>query len=485
MNETALRLLLRELCGLPTETEWVEFKVNNTNPEEIGEYLSAIANSAALLGRERGYLVWGVEDVSHRVVGTNFQPRQAKKGNEELENWLGRLLDPRLDFRIHEFDHEGHRIVLFEVPAADRTPVRFQGTEFIRVGSYKKKLHDFPEKERRLWAIFRRETFEQGIAKSRVSSDEVLHLIDYPEFFERFAISLPDNRVGILDRLRLERVIEDSGDGTFDVTNLGAVLFARRLDDFDRLARKAPRIIQYRDRDRLDTIREQGSSKGYAVAFDGLVDSINDLLPSNEVIGDAFRREVRMYPKLAVRELVANMLIHQDFSLTGTGPMVEIFTDRIEFTNPGTPLIDPLRFIDEPPRSRNETLAGVLRRLNICEERGTGIDKVITQIELFQLPPPLVLVTSQHTKVFLYAPRKFAEMTPEERVRACYHHACLCWVTGKSMTNATVRERFGIEEQNYSTASRIIGEAIKEGLVRRVDPKNRSNKHIKYVPFWL
>jgi predicted HTH transcriptional regulator len=96
-----------------------------------------------------------------------------------------------------------------------------------------------------------------------------------------------------------------------------------------------------------------------------------------------------------------------------------------------------------------------------------------------------VLVTSQHTKVFLYAPRKFAEMTPDERVRACYHHACLCSVTGRAMTNATVRERFGIEEQNYSTASRIIGETIKAGLVKRVDPAIRSKKHIKYVPFWL
>ena len=83
---------------------------------------------------------------------------------------------------------------------------------------------------------------------------------------------------------------------------------------------------------------------------------------------------------------MANALIHQDFSLTGTGPTVEIFADRIEVTNPGTPLIDTLRFIDEPPQSRNETLAATMRRLNICEERGSGIDKVISQVELYQLP---------------------------------------------------------------------------------------------------
>ena len=137
-----------------------------------------------------------------------------------------------------------------------------------------------------------------------------------------------------------------------------------------------------------------------------MVDYINDQLPSSEEIGRALRREVRMFPKIAVRELVANALIHQDFSMTGTGPMVEIFTDRIEITNPGPPLIDPLRFIDEPPQSRNEALAAMMRRLNICEERGTGIDKVIAEIELYQLPAPDFQATPKHTRAFLFAPRK-------------------------------------------------------------------------------
>lgn len=117
-----------------------------------------------------------------------------------------------------------------------------------------------------------------------------------------------------------------------------------------------------------------------------------------------------MYPPLAIRELVANALIHQDFNLTGTGPMIEIFSDRIEITNPGVPLIDTLRFIDEPPISRNEILASLMRRLNICEERGSGIDKVIFQVEMFQLPAPDFQVTSNHTKAILYAPKDLAGM---------------------------------------------------------------------------
>jgi predicted HTH transcriptional regulator len=225
--------------------------------------------------------------------------------------------------------------------------VRFQDTEFIRVGSYKKKLKDFPEKERSLWLQFQQCSFEKGIAATSVSPEQVITLIDYPAFFELLGHPLPENRSGILERLIKERVVVERGDG-FEISNLGAILFARNLENFEMLARKAPRVIMYGGNSRLKTIKEQVGTKGYAVAFEGLLSYIDDQLPRNEEIGRALRREVQMYPPLAIREIVANALIHQDFTLTGTGPMVEIFSDRIEITNPGIPLIDTLRFIDEP-----------------------------------------------------------------------------------------------------------------------------------------
>jgi ATP-dependent DNA helicase RecG len=485
MNDNVLNKLLRELLGLSTETEWLEFKCNNEKPDEIGEYLSGIANAAALHRKDKGYVIWGVDDLTYQVVGTRFKPRQTKKGNEELENWLGRLLQPRLDFRIHEFTHESKPVVIFEVPAASYMPVRFSGEEFIRVGTYKKKLKDYPDKEKALWALFRHETFEKGFALRSATGDEVLALIDYPTLFELLGQKLPENRSGILERLQRERVIVDAGSGVYDITNLGAVLFARRLDQFETVARKAVRVILYKGVNRVETLKEQVGTKGYAVGFERLVSYINDQLPGNEQIGQALRREVRVYPEIAVRELVANALIHQDFTITGTGPTVEIFPDRIEITNPGTPLIDTLRFIDEPPRSRNEALASLMRRLNICEERGSGVDKVIFQVELFQLPAPDFQVTSTHTKAVLYAPKKLAEMDQQDRIRACYQHACLCWVSNKTMTNATLPERFGIAEANAAMVSRIIRETLEAGLVKRSDPESKSRKHAKYVPFWL
>ena len=177
------------------------------------------------------------------MVGTKFKPRQTKKGNEELEYWLGRLLQPRLDFRIHEFTCDGLPMVIFEVPAALYMPTRFSGEELIRFGSYNKKLRDYPEKEKALWAIFRHETFEKGHAVQSVRADQVLSLIDYPSFFDLLGQTLPENRTGILARFMRERVIVDVRPGLFNITNLGALLFARRLDGYESLSRKAVRVI--------------------------------------------------------------------------------------------------------------------------------------------------------------------------------------------------------------------------------------------------
>jgi predicted HTH transcriptional regulator len=292
---------------------------------------------------------------------------------------------------------------------------------------------------------------------------------------------LPENRAAIMERLCAEEIILLKAGDRFDVTNVGAVLFAQDLSRFDRLARKALRVVFYRGDNRAVTIKEHVGSKGYAMDFENLVAYINDQLPQNEQIGQALRRTVRTYPEPAVRELVANALIHQDFVIRGAGPMVEVFDSRIEISNPGAPLVDTLRFIDQPPRSRNEKLAGLMRRMNICEERGTGIDKVIIAIEMNQLPAPDFRVPGDNT---VFAPRGFGEMDRDERVRACYQHACLMYVSGKRMSNASLRERLGIEKKNYPMASKIIRDAIEAGLIQQYEGSSESSRDRRYLPFW-
>lgn len=475
--------LVHELRAQPKETGWLEFKHNNAEPQEIGEYISALANSAALQGKAHAYLLWGIDDASHTVLGTDFDPAAKRVGNEELENWLLRQLSPKIHFHFVRVDLDGLPVVALEIDCAYRHPVQFGGAEFIRVGSYKKRLKDFQEKERALWRALDATPFERLPAAQRLSSEEVLRLLDYPSYFDLIDHPLPDGRSAILEALAADRLIESAGGGYWNVLNMGAILLAKQISDFGHLQRKAVRVIVYKGKGRVETLREQVGSKGYASGFEGLIGFINGLLPVNEVIGQALRKAVPVYPELAIRELVANALIHQDFSVSGSGPMVEIFDDRMEITNPGVPLVDTSRMLDNPPRSRNEALASLMRRMGICEERGSGVDKVVFQTELYQLPAPAFDVVGDSTRSTLFAPRPLTKMDQHDRIRAVYLHACLRYVQREFMTNTSLRERFGIDAKNSATASRLIKEALGSGGVRLQDPE-APPKLRRYVPWW-
>ena len=482
MKEKEILSIISDIQASPKECEWIEIKCNNKEPHLIGEYISALANGAAYMGQSRGYLAYGIDDSTHAIVGTEFHPENDKVGNEELENWLAVHLTPRIDFSINEIIIEGKHIVLFIIDSAGNTPVKFDGTAYIRVGSYKKKLSDHPERERKIWQNTKSGYFENKTALGGVSADEVLSLIDYPSFFRLMEIPLPENKSAILEKLAEEKIIIKR-QSCYDITNLGGILFATNLNNFDNLSRKAVRVVFYKGASRIDAIREQVGAKGYAVGFEGLVEYISANLPSNEEIGKALRKDTPMYPPIAIREFVANALIHQDFSIGGASVMIEVFADRIEITNPGKPLIDVLRFIDHAPISRNEKLAAMMRRLKICEERGSGIDRAITQCEIHQLPAPDFQKGDLFTRVTMIAPQPMGKMTKEDKVRACYQHCCLQYLSGNKMTNESFRGRLNISDKNYSIASRIISETVARKLIKP-DESSRSRKYAQYLPEW-
>jgi len=475
--------LLAELRKLPQETEWVEFKENKAEPSEIGEYISALANSAALAGKTKAYLVWGIRDSDHAVVGTSFRPEQEKVGNEALENWLLRLLTPKIEFSFSDLSFENLRVVLLEIQHAFRHPVQFQGTEFIRVGSYKKKLKDFPEKERGLWRIFDQVPFEVASAADHVQASEVIELLDVGSYFSLMRRPVPDSRNLALQNLQADALISPNGAGRWDITNLGAILFARKLEDFSHLKRKSIRVIKYDGTSRVKTLREQVGGRGYANGFEGLIDFLTSSLPTSEIVRRALRTDAPAFPDLAVRELVANALIHQDFFVTGAGPMIEIFDDRLEITNPGKPLIATERFVDSPPHSRNEQVASLMRRVGVCEERGSGWDKIVFETEVHQLPAPLAESMDENTRVVLFSHRPLSRMDKDDRVRAVYLHACLRYVNREHTTNTSVRERFGIEPHNSAAASRMIREAVESQVIHAHDA-SAAPKMRRYVPFW-
>ena len=477
--------LVRALCRPDGESEWVEYKQNRAVSVEIGQNISALANAAALNEQPFGYLLWGVEDGTGKLVGTTFNPHTSKKGNEPLQNWLLRLLEPQVNFSFHVVDMDGMRIVLAEIDPARNIPVRFRGMDYIRVGSVTRPLRDAPERERALWRLFDRTPFEKRVINGSggMSAENALGLLDSRAYFRLLKLPVEQPPLAAAGSLAFDGLLQQTVTNDWSITNLGAILLAEDLRDFPHLQRKAVRVIHYPGKSRIETTRERRFNRGYLVGFEQLMDYIDTLLPSNEVIGNAIREVVTMFPGIAVRELVANMLVHQDLAVTGAGPMVEIFADRIEISNPGESLVAPDRLIDAPPRTRNEAMAAVMRRVGICEERGSGIDKVMREIELAQLPAPLFETPPGATRVVMFARRDLRSMSKADRVRAVYQHACLRYVMGEKTNNASLRERFGISARNAATASRLLGDALAAGKIVVEDPEAGARRR-GYLPFW-
>ena len=311
-------------------------------------------------------------------------------------------------------------------------------------------------------------------------ASEIIQYLSSQTYFDLMKIPYPTNQQGVIEKFLEEGFIIKNKQ--YAITKLGAILLAKQLKDFDGLERKALRIIVYKGKNKIETQREHIETQGYAVELKTLIEWINSQLPANEEIGKILREDKRMYPEIAIRELVTNAIIHQDFSEKGF-PMVEIFKDRIEISNPGIPLVTPERFIDAY-LSRNEKLADLMRRMGFCEEKGSGLDKVIFYNELYQLPPISVTIVENRTKVVIYSYKALNDLDKKEKIQACYQHACLKYVSNEKMSNQSLRERFEIEDKNAATASRIIRDALDENVIKEDDPENKSKKFKYYLPFW-
>ena len=367
-----LELLVNQLLKYENETNWFEFKCNNYDPEMIGQDISALANGAAYAEKSCAYMIWGIDDKSHDIVGTELDQYSKLVGNQEIESWLRNLISKNAEFEFHKIqikDKKGDNkpIIVLIIYKATVQTVTFKKVDYIRVGSYTKKLSDYPQMQAQLWDKIRNSRFEEQYAMQNLTVEEALQQLDYTAYFDIKGEPIPTDIKGIIHYMEEESIIVKQDSGEYAITNLGAILFAKRLSSFPRLERKAVRVVQYQGKNRLNMLKEDVGNKGYAIGFDGLLKYIEALLPTQEVIKGAKRETVSPYPPIALREAIANALIHQDFSITGTGVVIEIFNNRIEITNPGIPLVDIYRIVDNPPKSRNEKLASLMRRLRMCE----------------------------------------------------------------------------------------------------------------------
>lgn len=459
---------------LPSESEHIEFKEAKLqfDTTKLLKYCAAIANE---LG---GHLILGVTNKSPRqVVGTQAFPSESS-----INEIKSRILD-KLKFRVEvtELLHPKGRVLAFEIPSRPIAhPIDFEGSYLMRVGESLVAMS--PDVLKRIFAEDNQEWFTKP-AKENVSAEDIVALLDTQTCFELLGIPYPTNRNVVLQRLEGFSLIQRTGD-TWSINNMAAIILAKRLDLFSpALARKAPRFIQYDGVDKFKTRVENLGNKGYAVGFKGLVEFVHSAAPQNRFIEEVVREEVKMFPKQALRELIANALIHQDFQETGCSVMIEMFDDRIEISNPGIPAIVVDRFIDES-KSPNERLADLMRRFNICEEKGSGIDKVIRAAEIYQLPAPDFRVADTRTTALLFAYQDFSEMSKTDRIRACYQHCCLLYVSNRQMSNKTLRERFSMNEDKTAIISQIISATKSANLIKQDSSDSNSTRYARYIPFW-
>ena len=479
--KNALELLTASLTPPRHELNELDWKAAlSPDKKRLAEHLSALANHP-----RGGTLVFGI-DSTGSPVGV------AAADIETIINQLANLgreaLDPPLVLDHAVAEYEASSLLFVHIQESTVKPVhrRGKGLEeaFIRSGGTTRKASR--QEIGTLMLNSRTPRWEELRASMLLTDSEFDTCLNVEPIFTMLARPATTTLEETLAWMESERFIVREPAGGGYITNLGAIAAARRLVDFHDLSRKAVRVVVYDGQNKATPRREQEGTKGYAISFQGLMQYVMSLLPQSEVIEKALRQQRTVYPEIALREIIANALIHQDFSVTGASPLIEIFDERIEVSNPGAllPSKHINRLIGTQPESRNEHLARALRRYKICEERGSGLLKAGLEIELYGLPPMEFTAGPNHFKVTLHKPRSFAKMSVNERLEACYQHAVLKYFSDSVMTNTSLRERLKMPEKQRSMVSVLIQEAMDKRLIKPANPDNKSRKFAEYIPHW-
>ena len=403
MNAADLSALLDRLRAEPRESEWLEFKANRFDAQAIGEYLSALANSACLLGKPRGYLVFGIEDGTHAVVGTSFDPQvETGQGNQLLPLWLAVLLSPKLGFEIHTCQYQGRRVVVFEVhPAFDR-PVEFRGKAYVRNGTSKAALSGYPDKERAIWT--RRVDWSAQVCEQATLAD-----------LDPLAIAEARRQFAEKNKSKPDRLAELAAwdDATFlnkaKLTVRGAVTHAALLllgreESSSLLAPAVARISWILKNERNEELDYEHFGPPLLLNVNKVLARVRNLTVRELPDGTLFPVELTQYDPWVIREALHNCIAHQDYGLRGRVQVVET-PHALLLTNVGGFLPGRVEAVidqDAPLEIyRNPYLAEAMVSLNMIDTQGGGIKRMFQaqRRRFFPLPdydlsqPERVMVT--------------------------------------------------------------------------------------------
>lgn len=475
-KDNAIKILKDSLFPIPAELNELDWKSGlSCKTERLAQHISAFSNM-----KGGGMLVYGVNN-----DGSCFT--LPKNEVDKIIQTLGNVAKNNLAFAIsleHSvIDYEGNSLLFVYIPEQAEKPVYLRGKDlydsYCRSAGQTVKMSK--SQVRALIADSQGISFEKRIVKKDISIKDVLFLLNYRKFYHLLDKNVPQSSDNIINKLEEFGFCINNRD-KWSITNLGAILFANRMTDFPELGERTVIVRKYIGSNNRELQFEQIGQMGYAVGFEGLVDFIMKNTSTENI--KIIREAVPTYPRIAIREFVANALVHQDFAITGMPITIEIYSNRLLITNPGAPLNDVNRLIDLPPHSRNELLAQTMFLLGICERRGSGIDRAVEAIEKMFLPAAKISKSEQHTRVALFPRKDVSDMTKREKIDACYQHACLMYEDNRSVNNQSIRERFELGKNKSSVASRIIADTLEVGLIKLADADITSKKYATYIPFY-
>lgn len=377
-----------------------EFKVDNDLPNLIGEYLSALANAACIHNQPKGYLVFGIEDKTHDVKGTSFDPETAKgKGNQPLKLWLANGLNPRVAFHVTQMTYQQATIVVFQVDAAFDRPVEFYGTAFIRIGESKTQLSHHPELERRIWN--RRTQVDWSVQQCKGASFGDLAPEAIRKAREEYKKKFPAKAADVAswDDVTFLNKAKVTIRGM--ITN-AAILLVGKEESGPLISPAVAKMSWFLKDGQNQNLDYEHFGPPFILNVDFLFARVRNSKYRHMPSGTLFPTETTKYDPWVIREALHNCIAHQDYGLTGRINVVEtpgalIFTNVGSFL-PGT--VERVIMEDAPPEVyRNPFLAEAMVNLNMIDTQGGGIKKMYqTQMQRF-FPLPAYDISDQNRVV--------------------------------------------------------------------------------------
>lgn len=449
----------------------LEFKEarDGFSSDSLCKYCCGIANAGG------GYLVLGVADKCPRQVVETAACGNPAKDERIVHDQVG----PGLRVDVVERLVQQKRVVVVAIPSRLRgSAYKFKGTYYTRVGD---QLREMTTEELKQIFAEEKESWLEVPAVQDISPAQVANLLDLGSFYRLRKESTKHINKALDDLLRAGLVAAKPKHGRYDIIRMGVLLLAHSIEECAReLTYKRVRITKYKPGKTEAMISDEEWDRGWAVGFDEMARFAFSQMDNQQVIKGMFREHDDFVPEVALRELLANAIIHQDFTRNGRAS-IEIFSDRISITNPGEPPFGKSEMIHRD-ESCNPNLMQIMRRLRLSEERGSGIDKAITAIEMAGTAPIEYIIGSGSTEAIIRQPMPYEKLSGSQKELACSQHCEVCFIKGDFMSNESLRHRFKVDDSKRLKITRLINKMIKKGSIKRLEGNGDSRKQARYVP---